>query len=127
MAYLEETVGDLEHHLSKKTPMQHLPVVRWLVPAWPMGGKFLLECKKGILNFVIMRPICTVLGFFTDIFDLYGQGQIDFAKSYVYLAAITNFSQVGEGVIGGSWVEKDTFNALDYLHTIPSVALFEER
>jgi len=92
-----------------------------------MGGRFLLECKKGILNFVIMRPICTVLGFITDIFDLYGQGQIDFAKSYVYLAAITNFSQVGEGMIGGSWVEKDTFNALDYLHTIPSVALFEER
>lgn len=94
MAYLEETVDDLEHHLAKKTPMQHMPVVRWLVPAWPMGGKFLLECKKGILNFVIMRPICTVLGFITDIFDLYGQGQIDFSKSYVYLAAITNFSQV---------------------------------
>lgn len=93
MAYLEDTVGDLERHIAKKAPMQHLPVVRWLVPAWPMGGKFLLECKKGILNFVIMRPICTMIGFITDIFDLYGQGQINFAKSYVYLAAVTNFSQ----------------------------------
>ena len=66
-------------------------------PPLQMGAKFLLECKKGILNFVIMRPICTALGLITDVFDLYGQGQIDFAKSYVYLAAITNFSQVGPG------------------------------
>ena len=70
-------------------------------PPLQMGAKFLLECKKGILNFVIMRPICTALGLITDVFDLYGQGQIDFAKSYVYLAAITNFSQVGPACTPG--------------------------
>ena len=64
------------------------------MPPWPMGAKFLMACKTGILNFVIMRPVCTALGLITDVFDLYGQGQIDFTKSYVYLAAITNFSQV---------------------------------
>ncbi|GAX79883.1 hypothetical protein CEUSTIGMA_g7323.t1 [Chlamydomonas eustigma] len=94
MAYLEETVGDLEVHMSKKPPMQHIPVVRWMVPPWQMGAKFLLECKKGVMNFVIMRPLCTAIGLITDIFDLYGQGQIDFGRSYVYLAAATNFSQV---------------------------------
>ena len=36
MAYLEDTVGDLERHLAKKPPMQHVPIVRWLVPPWPV-------------------------------------------------------------------------------------------
>ena len=47
-----------------------------------------------MLNYVIMRPLCTCIGLITDIFGLYGQGKIDFGKSYIYLAAATNFSQV---------------------------------
>ena len=60
---------------------------------------------QGVLNYVILRPICTGLAFITDIFDEYGEGQINFRKSYVYLAAVTNFSQVcvwGVGE-GGGW------------------------
>ncbi len=64
------------------------------MPQWQMGHRFLHEVKKGILNFVIARPLCTALGLVTDAFGLYGEGQIDFTKSYVYLAAATNFSQV---------------------------------
>lgn len=30
-------------------------------------------------------------------YGLYGQGHIDHKKSYVYLATVTNFSQVGVG------------------------------
>lgn len=45
-AYLDETVGDLAGHLAKKPPMQHLPVVRWVLPRWQMGQEFLFECKK---------------------------------------------------------------------------------
>jgi hypothetical protein len=38
--------------------------------------------------------MCTGLAFITDVFGKYGEGQINFEKSYVYLAAVTNFSQV---------------------------------
>jgi len=94
MQYLEGTLGNVEEHLQKKPPMQHIPVVRWLVRPWQMGAPFLFECKKGVLNYVIIRPVCTTIGFITDIFGKYGQGQIDFYKSYIYLATATNFSQM---------------------------------
>ncbi|PNH11593.1 Transmembrane protein 184C [Tetrabaena socialis] len=49
---------------------------------------------QGVLNYVILRPVCTALAFITDIFDLYGEGQINFKKSYVYLATVTSSSQL---------------------------------
>ncbi|PNW87018.1 hypothetical protein CHLRE_02g105350v5 [Chlamydomonas reinhardtii] len=94
MAYLQDTLGDVNEHLAKRPQMQHLWGVRWLLRPWDMGTQFLWECKKGVLNYVILRPICTGLAFITDIFDEYGEGQINFRKSYVYLAAVTNFSQL---------------------------------
>lgn len=49
---------------------------------------------QGVLNYVILRPVCTTLAFVTDLFGRYGEGHIDFSKSYVYLAAVASFSQV---------------------------------
>jgi hypothetical protein len=28
---------------------------------------------QGVLNYVILRPVCTAIGLITDIFDKYGQ------------------------------------------------------
>ncbi|GLC61465.1 hypothetical protein PLESTB_001759200 [Pleodorina starrii] len=94
MAFLQDTYGDLDEHMSKKPQMQHMWSVQYVLRPWDMGTRFLWECKKGVLNYVILRPICTGLAFITDIFDKYGEGQINFKKSYVYLAAVTNFSQL---------------------------------
>ncbi|GIM14058.1 hypothetical protein Vretimale_17090 [Volvox reticuliferus] len=114
MAFLQDTYGDLDEHMSKKPQMQHMWCLQYVLPPWDMGTRFLWECKKGVLNYVILRPICTALAFITDIFNKYGEGQIDFKKSYVYLAAMTNFSQgiaiailVYAGVIKGeSWLDR---------------------
>ncbi|KXZ44560.1 hypothetical protein GPECTOR_65g178 [Gonium pectorale] len=65
MAFLQDSLGDLEEHLAKKPPVQHMWGVRWLLKPWDMSTRFLWECKK-----------------------------INFNKSYVYLAAVTNFSQL---------------------------------
>ncbi|KAG1653146.1 hypothetical protein FOA52_010830 [Chlamydomonas sp. UWO 241] len=67
MAYLEDTVGDLDEHMSKKPPMQHLSFIRWFAPPWQMGQQFMTECKKGVLTYVIIRPVCTGIGFVTDL------------------------------------------------------------
>lgn len=60
---------------------------------WRMGSEFLWQCKKGVLNYVIARPLVTAIALLTDHWGYYGQGNIDFGRSYVYLTAITNFSQ----------------------------------
>ncbi|GIL83405.1 hypothetical protein Vretifemale_12234 [Volvox reticuliferus] len=94
MAFLQEKYPNLEGHMREKPQVQHLCIARWLLRPWDMGTRYLWECKKGVLNFVIIRPVCTALAFITDIFGKYDRGQIDFKKSYVYLAAVTNFSQL---------------------------------
>ncbi|GLI59821.1 hypothetical protein VaNZ11_001791, partial [Volvox africanus] len=94
MAFLQEKYPNLEDHMREKPQVQHLCIARWLLRPWDMGTRYLWECRKGVLNFVIIRPVCTALAFITDIFGMYDRGQIDFKKSYVYLAAVTNFSQL---------------------------------
>jgi len=52
MAYLQDSVGGdeaaLNEHLMKKPPMKHFTVVSWFVEPWPMGERFLFECKKSL-------------------------------------------------------------------------------
>ncbi|GLC71802.1 hypothetical protein PLESTF_001168600 [Pleodorina starrii] len=94
MAFLQDTYVDLDEHMRRKPQVQHLRPARWLLRPWDMGSKYLWECRKGVLNFVIIRPVCTGIALITDIFDQYGRGEIDFKKSYVYLTTVTNFSQL---------------------------------
>ncbi|KAG2484774.1 hypothetical protein HYH03_016428 [Edaphochlamys debaryana] len=94
MAYLQDNLGDLDEYMSNKPQKQHLWGLHWILKPWDMGTRFLWECKKGVLNYVILRPICTALAFITDIFDKYGEGQINFKKSYIYLATVTSSSQL---------------------------------
>ncbi|KAG1676973.1 hypothetical protein FOA52_014850 [Chlamydomonas sp. UWO 241] len=94
MNYLSDVVGDVEAHMAKKTPMRHLPVFRLFLRPWEMGAPFLLQIKKGILNYVIIRPLCSALALSTDMFGMYGQGVITYRKSYVYLAVATSLSQL---------------------------------
>eukprot|EP00199_Chlamydomonas_sp_CCMP681_P000604 CAMPEP_0119112536 /NCGR_PEP_ID=MMETSP1180-20130426/40661_1 /TAXON_ID=3052 ORGANISM="Chlamydomonas cf sp, Strain CCMP681" /NCGR_SAMPLE_ID=MMETSP1180 /ASSEMBLY_ACC=CAM_ASM_000741 /LENGTH=467 /DNA_ID=CAMNT_0007100083 /DNA_START=261 /DNA_END=1665 /DNA_ORIENTATION=- len=94
MAYLEDEKGDVEVYLSFKPPMKHFPPFKWLLKPWPMGRSFLLQTKKGVMNYVILRPITTAIALITDQYDLYGQGHFDYRKSYIYLSLVTNFSQL---------------------------------
>eukprot|EP00798_Chlamydomonas_sp_ICE-L_P024802 gene24802-10447_t len=55
---------------------------------------FLFNGYQGILNYVVIRPLCTIVALITGAFGKYGQGQMDLHKSYIYLSAVTNFSQM---------------------------------
>ncbi len=35
---------------------------------WRMGDDFFWNCKKGVLSYVILRPVTTLVGFLTEIF-----------------------------------------------------------
>eukprot|EP00201_Polytomella_parva_P018258 CAMPEP_0175072124 /NCGR_PEP_ID=MMETSP0052_2-20121109/19699_1 /TAXON_ID=51329 ORGANISM="Polytomella parva, Strain SAG 63-3" /NCGR_SAMPLE_ID=MMETSP0052_2 /ASSEMBLY_ACC=CAM_ASM_000194 /LENGTH=299 /DNA_ID=CAMNT_0016339521 /DNA_START=289 /DNA_END=1184 /DNA_ORIENTATION=+ len=94
-AYLEDRFeGDVDAHLRHRPPRPHVIPVSWIAKPWPMGQQFLWNCKKGVLNYVILRPIVTALALITDMYGLYGKGQINYSKSYIYLAVVTNFSQL---------------------------------
>lgn len=87
-------VGNVEQYLLEKPPMHHMWGVSYVMKPWRMGSEFLWECKKGVLNYVILRPVCTVIALISERFDKYGEGQIDPTKTYVWTALITNCSQM---------------------------------
>lgn len=59
------------------------------------GGRvFMNRCRQGILQYVIVRPMTTLLAVFSQILEIYGEGQYSFDKTYVYLLVVNNISQI---------------------------------
>jgi hypothetical protein len=52
------------------------------------------KTKKGVANYVILRPLCTVAALVTDRLGDYGPGELSPYRAYPYLAFLTNCSQV---------------------------------
>ena len=50
--------------------------------------------SQGVLAYVILRPLTSVIAFISALFHTYGDGQIRADKAYVYLTFINNVSQV---------------------------------
>jgi hypothetical protein len=54
-------------YFTVKEQVQHLwPVDRLLEP-WPMGDRFFWETKRGVLSYVIARPLMTAVSVVTNI------------------------------------------------------------
>ena len=52
----------------------------------------MLQCKHGVLQYVIFKCIATVLIFLCMTFDIYGEGEFNWFKAYGYLAFFQNIS-----------------------------------
>jgi hypothetical protein len=76
---------------SQPAPSPRLPTA--ILPPPPPPPKKTLP-PQGVANYVILRPLCTVIALVTDHFGLYGRGQLGLRNSYPYLAFATNCSQV---------------------------------
>lgn len=95
LAYLEDEYGDIDAYFSTKEDIPHLTPVNYCLNPWPMGISFFWECKKGILNYVILRPLMTMVSLISNAFDSREAGNrgLDFRHPYIYTTIINNFSQ----------------------------------
>ena len=62
---------------------------------WRMGREFMLQCKYGVLLFVVIKVCASILMLVLEPLGLYGgSGQNAFnpKRGYVYIAAVLNFS-----------------------------------
>ncbi|XP_054165911.1 transmembrane protein 184C-like [Oppia nitens] len=84
---------DLELMIECKPGVKHLFPLCFLPPC--VGGRrFLEQCKHGILQYVVIRPITTFLALFFEILDVYGEGHYGPQYAYPYLLVINNISQM---------------------------------
>lgn len=95
LAYLDDEYGDIDAYFSTKEDIPHIWPVQYFLNPWPMGVDFFWQCKKGILNYVILRPLMSAVSLISNAFDSREAGNrgLDFRHPYIYTTIVNNFSQ----------------------------------
>jgi Organic solute transporter Ostalpha len=59
---------------------------------WPLGIEFMLQCKHGVLQYVVTKTIATILTYMFELTGFYGEGDFQWDTAYPYLAFLLNTS-----------------------------------
>jgi hypothetical protein len=76
-----------------KEQVPHLWPLSRVLPPWPMGERFFWETKRGVLSYVIARPLMTAVSVVANIAGVYGEGEFRRDRAYPYVALVNNFAQ----------------------------------
>jgi hypothetical protein len=63
-----------------------------ILKPWELGAEFMIQCKHGVLQYVVAKTIATILTFLCQWLDIYGEGQFRWNVAYPYLAFFLNIS-----------------------------------
>jgi len=59
-----------------------------------MGFQFMIGCKHGVLQYVVLKSLATVATAILEPIGLFGEGEFDLTKGYVYISFVINLSQM---------------------------------
>jgi Organic solute transporter Ostalpha len=95
--YLMELLGGQEALvliLQRKDPRcgHHQFPMSLVLQPWIMGEEFMLQCKHGVLQFVVFKTTATVLIFLCEYCGVYGEGHFEWFVAYPYLCFFQNIS-----------------------------------
>ena len=95
IVYLQEFCAPgLAHIVARKATQPHIWPLSMVMRAPRMGEPFLRLCRHGVINYVVIRPVTSLLAFIADSNGKYGDGQIlNPWVAYPYLVFINNLSQ----------------------------------
>jgi hypothetical protein len=95
--YLIELLGgqdNLVRMLHRKNPSlgQHTFPFNLVIQPWELGMEFMLQCKHGVLQYVVIKTLASILTFILEALGCYGEGMFDWRMAYPYLAFSLNIS-----------------------------------
>eukprot|EP00977_Amphora_coffeiformis_P028372 scaffold34939_cov280-Amphora_coffeaeformis.AAC.2 len=96
--YLIELLGGEEgliHILEgKDNPAlgQHTFPLSLIMETWELGEDFMLQCKHGVLQYVVFKVVATSLTLLFEFVGIYGEGQFRWMVAYPYLVTFQNVS-----------------------------------
>ena len=73
---------------------EHPSYINKFIAPWKMGTEFLSKCKAGVLQYVVLKTVSTIMVSFSESVGIYGEGKFRWNYTYPYIATITNFSQM---------------------------------
>lgn len=101
----DSTIKFMENQtqISSSTPLLELAYVdgaikhpfplNFLLRQWYLGSDFYQAVKIGIVQYMILKPICALFAIIFEFFGVYGEGRFEWNYAYPYLAVVLNFSQ----------------------------------
>jgi len=98
-SFMKYLLNYLHYDLNLQQTIDFKPGVNHVFPlcflGTTKGGRlFMHRCKHGILQYVIVRPLTTLLAVLSQYIGVYGEGEYDLGKTYIYLLIINNISQL---------------------------------
>ncbi|KAI3689432.1 hypothetical protein L2E82_47389 [Cichorium intybus] len=73
--------------------VEHPFPLNYMLREWYLGPDFYQAVKIGIVQYMILKPICALLAIFFQLLGVYGEGKFEWGYAYPYLALVLNFSQ----------------------------------
>ena len=77
--------------MERKGKMKHMIPLCCLPPITP-GRSYFRLCKRLIYQFVLIKPLLAVMSIILLYYDLYGEGEYNLKKGYIYITLIDNLS-----------------------------------
>mmetsp|Transcript_14364 Transcript_14364/g.36090 ORF Transcript_14364/g.36090 Transcript_14364/m.36090 type:complete len:513 (+) Transcript_14364:182-1720(+) len=77
----------LAHHIGN-----HAFPLNQVLPPWELGVEFMLQCKHGVLQYVVAKALFTLLTYIFQSLGMYGEGEFVWTSPYPYLAFLMNIS-----------------------------------
>jgi hypothetical protein len=94
----EESMVRILRHKVQEDPSieRHLghhafPLSLVLTP-WKLGVEFMLQCKHGVLQYVVAKTMATILTYICQSIGVYGEGQFSWTVAFPYVAFFMNIS-----------------------------------
>lgn len=73
---------------------RHILPVKFLIKDWEMGFEFMMQCKWGVLQYVLVKSIGSILTAVLEPIGVIQEGNMSFTSAYVYLTMMINVSQM---------------------------------
>jgi Organic solute transporter Ostalpha len=91
--YLNLETINFVANLELKPQVKHIFPLCCLPTCWKMGADFIFTCKRGVLQFVVLRPIITFISVICELSGVYGDGLFAINVAFPYIAAVNLVSQ----------------------------------
>ncbi|XP_010639700.1 transmembrane protein 184C isoform X4 [Fukomys damarensis] len=90
--YLTSQYRDVTAVLESKEQQKHIPPL-CCFPPWEMGKVLLFGCKLGVLQYIPVRIVTTVVAVICKSLHVYHEGTFNLKDSCIYLVIISSSSQ----------------------------------
>ncbi|MFS7889519.1 putative organic solute transporter subunit alpha/Transmembrane protein [Helianthus anomalus] len=78
---------------SEKGTIHHIFPMNLFLEPWKLGQRVYQIMKAGIVQYMIIKAVTSVLAVFLEAFDVYCEGDFKWGCGYPYMAVVINFSQ----------------------------------